>query len=129
MLNCGRDTSRPSPAAERSHTLCSTTRMRKQIARLLPGIILICVAFSGCAYTTKHGRQEMAYRHYVSKHVRQRQRQIARAQAKANREMKVKMRSLPESAPKSTATVEAVPEPTAFSPSDAAEKEAPQQQP
>ena len=58
---------------------------------------------------TKNGRQEMAYRNYVRKHVRQRQRQVARAQAKANRETKIKMKSLPEAAPKITATAEPVP--------------------
>jgi hypothetical protein len=83
--------------------------MRKQIAGLLSGIILISLTFSGCAYMTKNGRQEMAYRNYVRKHVRQRQRQVARAQAKANRETKIKMKSLPEAAPKITATAEPVP--------------------
>jgi hypothetical protein len=94
--------------------------MRRQIARLLPGILLICLAFPGCAYMTKNGRQEMAYLRYVHKHVRQRQRQIARAQAKANRETKNRMKSPPESTSKVTATVESVPESTAFSPSDPA---------
>jgi hypothetical protein len=103
--------------------------MRKQIARWLPGIILISLTFSGCAYMTKYGRQEMAYRHYVRKHVRQRQHQIARAQAKANRETKIKMKSVPEAAPKITATAEPVPEPATFSTSGAAEGNASQQQP
>jgi hypothetical protein len=95
----------------------------------LPGIIIISLTFSGCAYMTKNGRQEMAYRHYVRKHVRQRQRQVARAQAKASRETKVKMKLLPETAPKITATAEPVPERTAVSTSGAAEGNAPQQQP
>jgi len=106
--------------------------MRNQIARLVPGILLICLAFSGCAYMTKNGRQEMAYRHYIRKHMHQRQRQITRAQAKANREMKLKMKSVPEDAPKPpkiTATVEPVPEPVAFSPSGAAEGDGSHQQP
>jgi hypothetical protein len=103
--------------------------MQMRAARLFPGFIVICLAFSGCAYVTKHGRQEMAYRHYVRKHVRQRQHQIARAQANANREMKVKMKSLPESAPKTTATAEPVPQPAVFSSSGAAEGDPTQQQP
>jgi hypothetical protein len=80
---------------------------------------------------TKSGRQQIAYRHYVRKHVRQRQRQIAQAQAKANREMKTKMKLLPEgeNAPKITATAEPVSEPTAFSTTEAAPGDAPQQSP
>jgi hypothetical protein len=69
--------------------------MRKQLGGLSAGILLLVFAFSGCAYMTKTGRQQMAYRHYVNKHIRQNQRRIARAQKKANRDLRHKLSFIP----------------------------------
>ena len=53
-------------------------------------------------------RRERAYRHYVQKQMKQRQKAIARAQKEANRDMKRKLKSLQPSEPKVNATVEDV---------------------
>ena len=53
-------------------------------------------------------RRERAYRHYVQKQMKQRQKAIARAQKEANREIKRKMKSVHPSEPKVNATVEDV---------------------
>jgi hypothetical protein len=57
---------------------------------------------------TKSGRQQMAYRHYVHKHIRERQRRIARANAQANRKMKRQLSSIQPSAPIVNTNVEPV---------------------
>ena len=51
-------------------------------------------------------RRERAYRHYVAKQMKQRQKAIARAQKEANREMKRKTKNLSPSEPHVTARVE-----------------------
>ena len=45
---------------------------------------------------SKSGRQQMAYRHYVNKHIRERQRHIARAQKAALRDAKYAAPSEPK---------------------------------
>ena len=69
---------------------------------------------------TKSGRQQMAYRHYVRKHVRERQHRIARATAQAERNPKRQRSSIQPSAPIVNANAEPVQpmaEPTSVSPS------------
>jgi hypothetical protein len=53
-------------------------------------------------------RRERAYRHYVAKHMRERQKQTARAQKAANRDMKRKMKLVQPSDPQMTTSVEDV---------------------
>jgi hypothetical protein len=88
--------------------LCSIDRVHK---KTLPLLLIIAVSFSfgGCAYMTKSGRQEMAYRHYVRKNARHHQRDIARAQKAANRHLKAKMKSAVPSEPQITTSVESSP--------------------
>jgi hypothetical protein len=62
--------------------------MPQRIAILTAWILLISFCLPGCAYMTTQGRREMAYRRYVNKSIKQRQRQIARAQKAANRKLK-----------------------------------------
>jgi len=64
--------------------------------------------FTGCVSMSAQDRREKAYRHYVQKQMKQRQKEIARAQKAANREMKRQMKSVQPSEPKVTATVEDV---------------------
>jgi hypothetical protein len=54
-------------------------------------------------------RRERAYRHYVQKQIKQRQREAARAQKAANRQTKEKMKLAQPSEPQVAATVESVP--------------------
>jgi hypothetical protein len=51
-------------------------------------------------------RRERAYRHYVQKQMKHRQRDIARAQKAANRDMKRKMKSIQPSEPQLTTSLE-----------------------
>jgi len=53
-------------------------------------------------------RRERAYRHYVSKQMRERQKQMARAQKAANRDMKRKMKNVQPSEPQLTTSIEDV---------------------
>lgn len=53
-------------------------------------------------------RRERAYRHYVSKQMRARQKQLARAQKAANRDMKRKMKLVQPSDPQMSTSVEDV---------------------
>lgn len=75
-------------------------------------LLLISIAvlfdFTGCMSMDPQTRRERAYRHYVQKQMKQRQKAIARAQKEANREMKRKMKSVQPSDPKVNATVEDV---------------------
>jgi hypothetical protein len=88
--------------------LCFTNRVRKKTLLLLL-IFAVCFSFSNCAYMSANGRREMAYRHYVQKQMKQRNRATARAQKAANRQMKLKMKSAVPSEPKITTTVESGP--------------------
>jgi len=62
--------------------------MPHRLTSLIASLSLIGFCFSGCSYMTAQGRREMAYRHYVDKHIRQRQKQMAKAQKAANRRAK-----------------------------------------
>ena len=80
--------------------------MPRQLLTILTIILLFCFGFSGCAYMSKSGRQQMAYQHYIRKHVRQRQHELARAQSKAKRQMKKDMKSLPPGDPQIISGIE-----------------------
>lgn len=64
-------------------------------------------------------RRERAYRHYVAKQMKQRQKAIARAQKQANRELKRKMKNLQPSEPKITTTLEDAEMTSVFAPAQA----------
>ncbi len=70
---------------------------------------------------SKSGRQQMAYRNYVRKHIRQRQHAIARAQAQSNRHSKLKATEVSE--PKVSAAAEPVADPVTVFGSGASETE------
>jgi hypothetical protein len=76
---------------------------------LLLLIFAVSFSFGGCAYMSANGRREMAYRHYLAKHMKQRNRQMARAQKAANRQLKLKMKSAAPSEPQITSRAESVP--------------------
>jgi len=80
--------------------------MPRRLRRLIAPILLIVFCFSGCSYMTAQGRREMAYRHYVDKHIRQRQKQIAKAQKAANRRAKYRPQSEVPSEPMVNSRVE-----------------------
>jgi hypothetical protein len=106
-------------------TSAPATSMHRRIGRFSAGILALAFAFSGCAYMSKTGRQQMAYQHYLSKHMRQNQRRIARAQKKANRDLKRKLKFIHPSEPIISATVDsAAPtsDPSAPSPQAPGEK-------
>ena len=106
--------------------------MREQIIKTSAAILLICFACSSCAYMTKSGRQQMTYRHYVRKHIRERQRHIARASAQAKRKMKRQLSSIQPSAPIVNANIEPVQpmaEPITVSPSALSESSDAQSEP
>lgn len=54
-------------------------------------------------------RRERAYRHYVQKQIKQRQKAMAKAQKAANRQLKEKMKLAQPSDPQITSRVESVP--------------------
>jgi hypothetical protein len=70
---------------------------------------------------SKSGRQQMAYRNYVRKHIRQRQHALARAQAQSNRHSKLKATEVSE--PKVSAAAEPVADPVNVFGSGASETE------
>jgi hypothetical protein len=82
---------------------------------VLKKITALCliVAFSftlgGCSSMSAQARRERAYRHYVAKQMKQRQRATARAQKAANRQLKLKMKSAVPSEPQITTSVESTP--------------------
>lgn len=51
-------------------------------------------------------RRERAYRHYVAKHMRERQKEMARAQKAANRQLKQKLKNLQPGPPQMTTSIE-----------------------
>jgi hypothetical protein len=81
--------------------------LKKTLPLLL--VFAVCFSFSNCAYMSASGRREMAYRHYVQKQMKQRNRTMARAQKAANRQMKLKLKSAQPSEPKITTAVESGP--------------------
>jgi MFS-type transporter involved in bile tolerance (Atg22 family) len=99
-------------------SLAPKKRILKRSLNFLAAILVLCLVLPGCSWMSKSGRQQMAYRNYVRKHIRERQHQIARAQAKANRDMKAKMKSLPPSKEEIDASVEPVAEPVMVSASE-----------
>jgi hypothetical protein len=54
--------------------------------------------FTGCAMSPQ-ARRERAFRHYMAKQIKQRQRAMARAQKAANRQLKEKMKNVQPSEP------------------------------
>jgi hypothetical protein len=76
--------------------------------KILPLLLIIAItfSFSGCASMSAQARRERAYRHYVAKQIKQRQRAMARAQKAANRQSKAKMKSGVPSEPQVTTSVE-----------------------
>ncbi|HEX4638106.1 MAG TPA: hypothetical protein VH170_01320 [Chthoniobacterales bacterium] len=73
--------------------------------------------FTGCVSMSPQARRERAYRHYVAKQMKKRQKEMARAQKAANREMKLKMKNVQPSEPHVTTSVQEVSEyPSVFQP-------------
>jgi type II secretory pathway pseudopilin PulG len=62
--------------------------------------------FTGCVSMSAQARRERAYRHYVQKQIKQRQRATARAQKAANRQLKAKMKTVQPSEPQVTSSVQ-----------------------
>jgi hypothetical protein len=77
---------------------------KKTLLLLLSFAILF--DFSGCVSMSAQARRERAYRHYVAKQMKQRNRAVARAQKAANRNLKAKMKSAVPSEPQITAGAE-----------------------
>ena len=75
----------------------------------------VLLDFTGCAMSGQ-ARRERAYRHYVAKQMKQRQKAIARAQKKANREMKRKLKNIQPSDPIVTTSVQDFGMPSVFDP-------------
>jgi hypothetical protein len=74
-------------------------------------IVAFAFTLNGCSSMnmSAQARRERAYRHYVEKHSKMRQREIARAQKAANRQLKAKMKFAQPSEPKITTSVESSP--------------------
>jgi len=72
-------------------------------------LILLALAivfdFTGCSSMSAQARRERAYRHYVAKQMKHRQRELARAQKAARRNIKQKMRFAQPSEPMMTTTL------------------------
>ena len=81
-------------------------------------ILTLCliVAFgfapTGCSSMSAQARRERAYRHYVQKQMRERQKQSARAQKAANRQLKKKLKNFQPSDPQLTTSLEDVSAPS-----------------
>ena len=91
--------------------------VHKKILLLLLASALL-FDFTSCSSMSPQARRERAYRHYVSKQMKMRQKQIARDQKAANREMKRKMKSIQPSEQQVTTRVETAPSdyPSVFDP-------------
>ena len=83
--------------------------MHKKILLVLLATAIL-VDFTGCVSMSAQARRQRAYRHYVQKQMKQRQRAVARAQKAANRQFKQKMKSAVVSDPIVTSSVEMAPE-------------------
>ena len=92
-----------------SHALCFKPGVHKKTLLLLLAFAIV-FDFTGCVSMSAQARRERAYRHYVAKQMKQRQKAIARAQKAANRELKLKIKSARPSEPQLTTTVENVSE-------------------
>jgi len=97
----------------------------ESIFKSVAAVLVICVGLSGCSLMTTSGRQQMAYRHYVRKQVRQRQRALARAQKESNRHHDY---TIPNE-PKVSATAETVADPITVSSSTTGESDGAQAEP
>jgi hypothetical protein len=97
------------PLPRTSHGLCFKLAVHNKILFLLL-ILAFGLNLNGCVSMSPQARRERAYRHYVQKQMKARQRAVARAQKEANRQLKAKMRSVEPSEPKITTSVESVPE-------------------
>jgi hypothetical protein len=84
--------------------------VHKKISTLCLFIVAFSLALNGCSSMSAQARRERAYRHYVQKQIRHRQRDIARAQKAANRELKKKMKLVQPSEPQVTTSVGSTPE-------------------
>lgn len=62
--------------------------------------------FTGCSSMSAQARRERAYRHYVAKQMKKRQKQIARMQKAANRQTRHKLKFLHPGNPQVTTSVE-----------------------
>jgi len=87
-----------------SHGLCSKHRVHKKTLLVLLSLAIL-FDFSGCVSMSAQARRERAYRHYVSKQMKKRQKEMARAQKAANRDLKRKMKNLQPSEPQVTTSV------------------------
>jgi hypothetical protein len=94
--------------------------LKKTLLLLLASAVLF--DFTGCAMSAQ-ARRERAYRHYVAKQKKQRQKEMARAQREANRELKRKTKNLQPSEPVVTTSVQDFGMPSVF---DSPATEAPQ---
>jgi hypothetical protein len=73
--------------------------------------------FSGCVGMDAQTRRERAYRHYVAKQMKKRQKEMARAQKAANRDMKMKLKNVEPSEPHVTTSLQESSEyPSVFQP-------------
>ena len=91
--------------------------MQKKTLLLLV-VFAVLFDFTGCASMSPQARRERAYRHYVAKQMKQRQKEMARAQKEANREMKRKTKNLEPSEPRVMTSLENAPSeyPSVFEP-------------
>ena len=77
--------------------------MHKKTLLLLLAFAIV-FDFTGCAMSPQ-ARRERAFRHYMAKQIKQRQKATARAQKAANRQLKAKMKNVQPSEPMVTTSV------------------------
>ena len=87
---------------------------QKTLLLLLATVILF--DFTGCSSMSAQARRERAYRHYVAKQMKKRQKEMARAQKTANRDTKQKMQNLQPSEPQVTTSLVSPEYPSVFEP-------------
>ncbi|HET9801101.1 MAG TPA: hypothetical protein VFP82_05390 [Chthoniobacterales bacterium] len=85
--------------------------LKKTLLLVLASAVLF--DFTGCAMNAQ-ARRERAYRHYVAKQQKQRQKEMARAQKQANKELKRKMKNVQPSEPVVTTSVQDFGMPSVF---------------
>lgn len=101
----------PNAVQDAPRTACA---FKRPVPTKIAGLCLIAVfafGLNGCSSMSAQARRERAYRHYVEKQTREKQKQMARAQKAANRDMKRRMKGLQPSEPQMTSSVEEVPAP------------------
>jgi hypothetical protein len=89
--------------------LCFERGVHKKFLLVLISIALV-FHLSGCVSMSPQARRERAYRHYVQKQIKKRQRETARAQKAANRDLKRKMKSMQPGEPQVTTGVQEAPQ-------------------